>query len=1319
MSTLWEAVISLQPIIDTASAEDIVSDPESVETRYRTYSRLFFPHEAVRRVEDKLIKEIKTGRSVTGYISGEYGYGKTATAVYLWRRCQNAGICSVPPFLFRSLNGMMDAVMGWVKNSIEHTNRDLISPLEELYNRFKFRSREEMAEQISQEKAIPISKARDIVRDYIAQSRDLMSVPILLRFLTGATDIVLEAGMRGLVIFTDELQEFIRSEELFREQVQKLSELVKGIRAESIPLGVIFTMPPTPTKMILEEQTGDVMQRLREKEIFIELEGAYTRDFPKQIWQYACKSFNAEESLRIIPPETLDALGQICIRGDLSNGPRTVISVFKRAALHWQTRQVPYTPLDMMEDYLNGHIVFEGREQKISAILNGLMDIRPVRQSPEYQKAIKLMAAFPNGVSAEIAGKYGLEDMILELAEREGFIGKYIIQLPEGYALVELQRQPPRGGTVEELLNRFRSRWFSASSPEEKLEAAKLAFISRCIEHLFPRRKRGGKAFWSGHPDLDQKLVREIRSFPVYTVTLSGIPPSLERRHPHRKVIIALATEEEVLSKFAPDEETDLVFRFFLEKAGPDKPGSIETAKGDKTIDIHLNLDRRFGERFPGQLGMMQRVMSPQHCTAEVLLNFMLWLDAWLQDHKEISAAEKAGLEEIRNLMVRFSISLLMPPGIDVIGISGLEGSAERNLIERIIEIKLNEIYPDYKPLKVDTRSANLLRNYKLVLSRTSLAQRRGHEPIMGTKEKIAELFGTKPSSFPSIARNLAELNLMMDFSESRDWKGKGENSQAQIRLKLHPLEEDILQQLKRSNRSLLEKDKELKVITDNQIYKIEGKKGYIKGEVDEALDLLDLRGYIKRDGGMIIEKVQELEAESLRFKLHEIRENLANLHGLFPDKGRLSDLEDILREAEIYIEKGDEESLDSADRRLDNCFSSINTFVKTKFEDLMENLRGIKRNLERLLTHDNLSRDLKEITGNVQFATRIDDYRQKLIKDRDLLRGNAQSLMGEVDSLISRSNLSLAQPNVETLVRLWEEFTRLNDEFDDFRKEVRSWYDERVPQLERWRGIVLKASNVRGDPGVDEEIKNRIDDEFSVNVLTEFAEREMEALADYQRFEVKISNIEEEVKSRVRERRQRFNELKERYESALADLTPDRVINANYDPQSPESSYKTLYSQVIDKLGGVFGNVTEDLNRYEDDLKYLREEREKNVEEELKKVFGLRDSLNRYRFEINLDSISDFETFSSLCERISGIKAELTDLRRRISQIRGQLDPLDETESKLYSLLPARERVTVEKLRSSLKEAGIEMDTLQIFEVLGRLYKKGYLSEINLMRSD
>jgi hypothetical protein len=45
-------------------------------------------------------------------------------------------------------------------------------------------------------------------------------------------------------------------------------------------------------------------------------------------------------------------LGQLCERKDLSNGPRTVVNAFKRIAQHYQQNRRPYTPIDLMDDYM-------------------------------------------------------------------------------------------------------------------------------------------------------------------------------------------------------------------------------------------------------------------------------------------------------------------------------------------------------------------------------------------------------------------------------------------------------------------------------------------------------------------------------------------------------------------------------------------------------------------------------------------------------------------------------------------------------------------------------------------------------------------------------------------------------------------------------------------------------------------------------------------------------------------------------------------------------------------------------------------------------
>jgi hypothetical protein len=112
MQKLWERLDALRAIVDTARAEELEQQPDAVRTRYEPYAEAYFVIEAVKRVEQKLISELRAGKFVTGYLSADYGYGKTATAIYLWKQCLDSGIVAIPPFIFRQLKDIMQATKG-------------------------------------------------------------------------------------------------------------------------------------------------------------------------------------------------------------------------------------------------------------------------------------------------------------------------------------------------------------------------------------------------------------------------------------------------------------------------------------------------------------------------------------------------------------------------------------------------------------------------------------------------------------------------------------------------------------------------------------------------------------------------------------------------------------------------------------------------------------------------------------------------------------------------------------------------------------------------------------------------------------------------------------------------------------------------------------------------------------------------------------------------------------------------------------------------------------------------------------------------------
>jgi hypothetical protein len=149
MPNLWERLDTLRAIVDTARADDLERQPEVIRTRYEPYAESYFVIEAVKRLEQQLTSELKAGKSVTGYLSADFGYGKTATAVYLWKRCLDSEIVAVPPFLFRQLKDIMQATKGWLAYQLQHTKPALTTKLDAAYRARAERSVDELAKEIA------------------------------------------------------------------------------------------------------------------------------------------------------------------------------------------------------------------------------------------------------------------------------------------------------------------------------------------------------------------------------------------------------------------------------------------------------------------------------------------------------------------------------------------------------------------------------------------------------------------------------------------------------------------------------------------------------------------------------------------------------------------------------------------------------------------------------------------------------------------------------------------------------------------------------------------------------------------------------------------------------------------------------------------------------------------------------------------------------------------------------------------------------------------------------------------------------------------
>ncbi|BBD64533.1 hypothetical protein NIES4072_18050 [Nostoc commune NIES-4072] len=842
MKKLLEQLELIQAIVDTVSPFQIESELESVAHNYELYATSYDPLEQVKILRDRLIDEIGKGKPVNGYLSADYGYGKTATLIYLWSECKQNKIVAVPPFKFKELGNLMVATYGWIKASLEKSSPALIPEIEALYYKYGLKTQALQAAEIARKYKVSEDKALKIVQELKTDTTNTDSV---LNFWQESVSILREAGFKGLAIFADECQEFLRTEEGSSVRIQILSDLVKGMRAlGSTPVALILGMPTTPTESAIEEQAGDIIHRMQEQKVSLRLTDAYKSDFPGKLWDFLCEKFLPEDKFQgtpLVDLATLESLGQLCERKDLGNGPRTVIEVFKRIVTFAQEKGKPYTPLNLIEDYLEGRVQLYGTQQhKISDAINKVESLISFQKHRQGREVIKLLACFPSGVNASIAEKFGLLKSLKKLAEDDNFYGSYIVQPTErSFALVALlQTAPPT--VIDKILGLFRRSWFGEWNDAHKEKIATTIFCREILPLLFPVSRSGQKANWNWRYKSEWQEDR----FGFYNF-LTGSPERYNLEFPNRSVVISVGGEDSDLMRFTPPQETHLDWRFYLsyDQNTVNVPQRLTAIAGTGQVDFHLQLDRSFEKEYPAAFGLLRKIMVAEQCSACTLLNLSDYIQNWLSSHPEVSKADRDRLEHHRQECHALALRLLFPSIASetwkILGLEAVNG-AETKLIESVFYQKCKTLFPKYQSFYTNLRPALL--KYKVALENIPLFVRRGRQLYQASKEDFEKLFETAGSGLPSLLGILKQHGLI---SECKIAGKKTENSQVQFAA--HPLESFIQDKLK--SKEAVEAVQGQEIIQELnclEIWKEVKKLGYLQEEFEEALECLQLRRYVQ-----------------------------------------------------------------------------------------------------------------------------------------------------------------------------------------------------------------------------------------------------------------------------------------------------------------------------------------------------------------------------------------------------------------------------------------------------------------------------------------
>ncbi|ADC68832.1 hypothetical protein MFS40622_0132 [Methanocaldococcus sp. FS406-22] len=1239
--SLLEYIINKSPVIDTYSAENLINEPNLVVDKYESHLKTYIKVDD-EEFDKRFIREIKKGKTVKGYISAPYGYGKTSKALSLWDYCKKNNILAIPPFKFDGkLDTIMDAVYGWTRYVYKLKYPEYLDKIEKIYRKYKGLSIEKEIEYLMKNRNLTENEAKEIVYDLLNRGKLIVSITPkdLMNFLKEMNEIIKE-HFEGMAIFVDEVQG-IKNMEI----INNLRNFIFELSINNIGLGILFIIPDYQEED-LNIRAGDLIDRLRKDGFYLNLVNIYSVNFAEDLWKKYGEllQFNPYD---IITEDCLRSIGEISSREDLGKGPRTVIGAFKCACMKYKEKFEPYTVFDFINDILNGEIKFI--HQKFLDALNEGLSLKKV-DSDKKRKVIKLVGAFPRGISEEKIKDYGLYDEYEELSRF--YYGTEIVYALEGYTLKGLLK----GETatyVEQHIRKFRS-IFNESWEGEMIDA----FITYILPEIFPRKKGSQIMGWR----IDEK-------YPIVGGYYHQLTGTFNPKYPFRTIgVYSLRYDTNEKENTLVDVE----FRFILDKNCKNNDLVIDYRNGE--VIFRFNVLKKVGEdKLPGDLKKLQQYVKPQEVTPMFMLCLLNYFDK-IKEKEDEYAKHESEINALKSILIRYLKRFLFSDDL-------VEKYNLRKRQEKIVEEVFNRIceykFRDYSTLIHSPNWHKDLERYRILLNSLSISKRRGEEFETTKKKLVSILTGSKN---PNVAgfKEECEYGKWKDLINLKHW---GKDEKIRVELKKHPLEEMILKEFI---------EKWIQPISVDEIVSYGMSLGYIPEEVEEILKILESRRYIEINKGYVF-KSREITNTDVLNKFDEV-ENLAKkVVTLYMKYGKNvpnilvkhSKREEIKQQTDPDLLYKELEIIESWEKSLKEYLKTIENEIKNDKEELINKVLKIGEKID----------DLKN---------KIDNIKEEIIKTHYSLGGIVRHLEEQIkitkkkcnkiskDLLILKEKINSTrdlEPLAECLNEAKKTFKNLNYEYED----VLTKYNK----FKSWLGILRKLEELYEKIDVYRDyidIKEEHDkfNELIEDIIQGFAREGADYLDMDRDVEEDIKLIDENIKKKERNLRNEFNKIQEEIRTKMnilaQTLKPLNIQHYSYREAFSIEDRETAYQNLVRNVKSYIKEVVDKLNDQVNHLKAEVELRLNNNENYISKLKAIGEEVENIDIEV-IDKDNLMESVEEIKSKILDIWENLEKVRKEIKReiIERSKSEKSEEEIKIIEILNKYGEIPIEKLSKYL----------------------------------
>ena len=785
--------------------------------------------------------------------------------------------------------------------------------------------------------------------------------------------------------------------------------------------------------------------------------------------------------------------------------------------------------MQLVDDFVAGAIIFDGDAGTIASLVAELSSYAYFRRTEAHLTVLKLLAAFPRGCPLDVAKRYGVLPTFQEVTAE--LRGEIVTLLPEGYALIDLQRV---GKPVDKLGLILKKYWMQITDAEVDEDETCRRFAQHVLPQLFPTAtdRVGG---WVATSPLD------MFADGTYRQSFKG---SLHDRHPERRVRIILCCSQSTLLDSEADEEHD--FTLVLTLATHADCQAERAAMASNRIDFCLDMARIPEAGLPPELRVVEHNLSPQPPTPAALLNVIEFVTREMTN-LTLTLPERQRfdrlLERMREWVLKqtFSENILgaVDPEAATPGQRGM-----RDLLFRECERR----YPRYRTMITSGIWRQNIAVYRQALAAVSLSQRRGIEPVVASKAALAALFGQRShAGFESKVR--VQYPNLLDITSSGE--------QGTLLFRAHPMEAQVLARLGNEGQ------------TREDAVAVARAEGYTREEADELLNLLVARGQIREDGTRICKDGNMTAAEMRRLGT-AIQDELQAFQYVLGSEDTATERE--LEEAVLRGAADDEEDLVRAHSQLLLLMERMSSLRARAREQLIAQLDFQRGEVTDLLR--SLDAQLAPCMAEVAFHNHLEGARKQLEEARtsaqrtlSRLRENIQQAredtvrmdnarigqyLGTAGNDLARRNSSLAALRL----RVQEHLNR----FDCFHRcsaqaERLERLQGNVRELVRWSdandlSVSLLAQRLAALEG---EARERLAHD-GLRVLDQFGRwihHELDELA-------------QEYERSFREREAAFEREKADLELLVGDLMGSKhSLVSKYQASKHAESYRDLYAEV------------------------------------------------------------------------------------------------------------------------------------------------------------